>query len=107
MIAAGLAAFVCVGRRNPVQEVPGDGTIISEPLEADRSERERLVLHVADEEREEREDQYKCVCCGKLFKDTHTKTGEFYTAAQAYHMTEKKYGKAICIDCRKKEGIQS
>ncbi|MBQ2346972.1 MAG: hypothetical protein II388_01205 [Clostridia bacterium] len=61
----------------------------------------------ADEEREEREDQYKCVCCGKPFKDTHTKTGEFYTAAQAYHMTEKKYGRAICIDCRKKEGIQN
>lgn len=53
LIAAGLAAFVCVGRRNSVQKVPGDGTIVSEPLEADRSERERLVLHVADEEREE------------------------------------------------------
>ncbi|MBQ2106303.1 MAG: hypothetical protein II253_05230, partial [Lachnospiraceae bacterium] len=53
LIAAGLAAFVCVGRRNSVAGAPEDGTIVSEPLEADRSERERLVLHVADEEREE------------------------------------------------------
>lgn len=60
----------------------------------------------ADEERKEREDQYKCVCCGKPFEPS-TLNGKEYTAAQAYHMTEKKYGKAICIDCRKKEGIQS
>ena len=50
--------------------------------------------------------EYKCVSCGKLF-EPFTHNGKEYTAAQAYHMTEKKYGKAICIDCRKKEGIQS
>ena len=61
----------------------------------------------ADEEQKERENEYRCVSCGKLFKDTRTKDGQFYTAEQAYYMTEEKYGKAICIDCRKKEGIQS
>lgn len=50
--------------------------------------------------------EYKCVSCGKLF-EPFTHNGKEHTAAQAYHMTEKKYGKAICIDCRKKEGIQS
>lgn len=50
--------------------------------------------------------EYKCVSCGKPF-EPFTHNGKEYTAVQAYHMTEKKYGKAICIDCRKKEGIQS
>lgn len=49
---------------------------------------------------------YKCVSCGKEFKP-FTSNGKDYTAGQAYHITEKKYGRAICIDCRKKEGIQN
>lgn len=50
--------------------------------------------------------EYKCVCCGKPF-EPFTHNGKDYTAAQAYHIAEKKYGRAICIDCRKKEGIQN
>ena len=50
--------------------------------------------------------EYKCVSCGKEFKP-FTSNGKEYTAGQAYHITEKKYGRAICIDCRKKEGIQN
>ena len=61
----------------------------------------------ADEEQKERENRYRCVNCGKPFEDFQTKSGAFYTAAEAYHMTENKYGRAICIDCRKKEGIQN
>lgn len=49
--------------------------------------------------------QYNCVSCGQPFKP-FTSNGKEYTAGQAYHITEKKYGRAICINCRKKEGIQ-
>lgn len=49
--------------------------------------------------------QYNCVSCGQPFKP-FTAKGVEYTAGQAYHMAEKKYGRAICINCRKKEGLQ-
>lgn len=49
--------------------------------------------------------QYKCVSCGQEFKP-FTTNGKEYTAGQAFHMAEKKYGRAICINCRKKEGLQ-
>lgn len=48
---------------------------------------------------------YNCVSCGQPFKP-FTSNGKEYTAGQAFHMAERKYGKAICINCRKKEGIQ-
>lgn len=49
--------------------------------------------------------RYDCVSCGQPFKP-FTAKGVDYTAGQAYHMAETKYGRAICINCRKKEGIQ-
>lgn len=49
--------------------------------------------------------QYNCVSCGQPFKP-FTSNNKNYTAGQAFHMAERKYGKAICINCRKKEGIQ-
>lgn len=55
--------------------------------------------------RQTEQKQYNCVSCGQPFKP-FTSKGVEYTAGQAYHMTETKYGRAICINCRKKEGIQ-
>lgn len=56
-------------------------------------------------EQQTEQKQYNCVSCGQPFKP-FTSKGVEYTAGQAYHMTETKYGRAICINCRKKEGIQ-
>ena len=52
LIAVGLAAFVCVELRNREHERYEGAEATSEPLEADHSERDRLVLHVADVEHE-------------------------------------------------------
>ena len=49
--------------------------------------------------------QYNCVSCGQPFKP-FTTNGKDYTAGQAFHIAERKYGRAICLNCRKKEGIQ-
>lgn len=56
-------------------------------------------------EQQTEQKQYNCVSCGQPFKP-FTSNGKEYTAGQAYHITEKKYGRAICINCRKKEGLQ-
>lgn len=56
---------------------------------------------------QEQQKEYKCVGCGKLFEPFTSQKGVEYTAGQAYHMTERKYGKALCINCRKKEGLQA
>lgn len=45
--------------------------------------------------------QYCCVECGTPFKP-FTSKGVNYSAGQAYHICEKKYGKAICKACRDK-----
>ena len=46
------------------------------------------------------EKTYCCSNCGKPFQPfTARSTGKQFTAAQAYHMSEKKYGKALCGDC--------
>ena len=44
---------------------------------------------------------YCCVECGTPFKP-FTSKGVNYSAGQAYHICEKKYGKAICKACRDK-----
>lgn len=56
---------------------------------------------------QQQQKEYKCVGCGKLFEPFTSQKGVEYTAGQAYHMTERKYGKAMCINCRKKEGLQA
>lgn len=49
------------------------------------------------------EKQYCCVSCGKPFEAfTAKSTGKQYNAAQAYHMSENKYGKALCKECGSK-----
>ena len=45
--------------------------------------------------------QYCCVECGEPFKP-FTSKGVNYSAGQAYHICEKKYGKALCKACRDK-----
>ena len=57
--------------------------------------------------KQEQQKEYKCVGCGKLFEPFTSQKGVEYTAGQAYHMIERKYGKALCINCRKKEGLQA
>ena len=47
------------------------------------------------------EKEYKCQQCGKPF-EAFTSKGLTYSAGQTYHMCEKKYGKAICKECREK-----
>ena len=49
----------------------------------------------------EQKQEYKCQQCGKPF-EAFTSKGVTYSAGQAYHMCEKKYGKAICKECREK-----
>lgn len=49
--------------------------------------------------------EYKCAGCGKPFEAfTAKSTGKTYTAAQAFHMSENKYGgKALCKECGTRE----
>ncbi len=49
--------------------------------------------------------EYKCAGCGKPFESfTAQSNGKTYTAAQAFHMSEKKYGgKALCKKCGAEE----
>lgn len=48
--------------------------------------------------------EYKCICCGKPFEEFTAKSnGRTYSAAQAYHMSETKNGKALCRACVEKE----
>ena len=54
------------------------------------------------QEQPEPEKEYKCQQCGKPF-EAFTSKGVTYSAGQAYHMCEKRYGKAICKACREKE----
>lgn len=45
----------------------------------------------------EKPKEYCCVNCGKPFEAfTARSNGKQYTAAQAYHMSENKHGKALC-----------
>lgn len=54
------------------------------------------------------EKTYCCANCGKPFQPfTAKSTGQQYTAAQAYHMSEKKYGRALCGDCSGKSKNQN
>lgn len=47
---------------------------------------------------------YTCEDCGKEFSSfTAKSTGKTYTAGQAYHMSEKKYGRALCKECAQKQ----
>lgn len=44
--------------------------------------------------------EYCCTDCGKPFEAfTAKSTGKYYNAGQAYHMSEQKYGKALCREC--------
>lgn len=57
---------------------------------------------------QKQEKTYCCSNCGKPFQGfTARSTGQQYTAAQAYHMSEKKYGKALCGDCSGKSKNQN
>lgn len=49
--------------------------------------------------------QYNCIACGKPFEPITGKDGKAYTGAQVYHMSERKYGKPICADCAKEQGL--
>ena len=48
--------------------------------------------------------EYKCVDCGKPFKEFTDKNGKKWTAGQVYHMSQKSSadGKARCKECKKK-----
>lgn len=52
--------------------------------------------------------EYKCCDCGKKFDGFTGKDGKQYTAAQAYHISEKMNtdGKARCGECMKKAGTR-
>lgn len=72
------------------------------------------VLSIPTEETEDadattpepsRPKEYNCVACGKPFKPITGKDGKTYTGAQVYHMSERKYGKPICADCAKEQGL--
>lgn len=45
---------------------------------------------------------YNCVYCNNPFEPFVAKNGVTYTAAQAYHMSEKKYGRPLCKTCVQK-----
>ena len=46
-------------------------------------------------------EEYKCCECGKPFDEWINKEGKKFTAQQMYHISEKKNGKPLCIDCNK------
>lgn len=49
------------------------------------------------------EEQYCCTDCGKPFEPfTAKSTGRYYNAGQAYHISEQKYGRALCKQCGEK-----
>ncbi len=61
------------------------------------------------EQTEKQTKEYKCAYCGKPFEGFTAKSdGKFYSAGQAYHMSEKKYGgKAYCSKtCAEKAGAK-
>ena len=73
------------------------------------------VLSIPTEEMEDadattpepsRPKDYSCDHCGKPFSGITGKDGKQYTGAQVYHMTENKYGRALCSDCVKALGVQ-
>lgn len=45
---------------------------------------------------------YNCVYCNNPFEPFVAKNGVAYTAAQAYHMSERKYGRPLCKACVQK-----
>lgn len=49
---------------------------------------------------------YDCVACGKPFEGFTGKNGKTYTGPQAYHMSENKYGRALCSECVGKLGVK-
>lgn len=49
---------------------------------------------------------YECVACGKPFEGFTGKNGKSYTGAQAFHMSENKYGRALCSECVGKLGVK-
>lgn len=60
------------------------------------------------QEKPKEQKEYCCANCGKPFQPfTAKSTGQQYTAAQAYHMSEKKYGRALCGDCSGKSKNQN
>ena len=60
------------------------------------------------QEKPKEQKEYCCSNCGKPFEGfTAKSTGQKYTAAQAYHMSEKKYGRALCGDCSGKSKNQN
>ena len=45
-------------------------------------------------------EKHCCTECGKPFEAfTAKSTGQYFNAGQAYHLSEKKYGKALCKEC--------
>ena len=72
------------------------------------------VLSIPTEEMEDadaetpepsRPKEYNCVVCGKPFEGMTGKDGKTYTGAQVYHMSERKYGKPVCAECAKEQGL--
>lgn len=49
---------------------------------------------------------YDCVNCGKPFEGFTSKDGKTFTGPQVYHMSENKYGRALCPDCVKATNAQ-
>ena len=49
--------------------------------------------------------EYNCYACGKPFEGMVGKDGKSYTGAQVYHMRERRYGKPVCPDCVKEQGL--
>lgn len=49
--------------------------------------------------------EYNCYACGKPFEGMVGKDGKSYTGAQVYHMSERRYGKPVCPDCVKEQGL--
>lgn len=47
-------------------------------------------------------EEYVCVGCGKPFEDFSTKTNRYFSAQQAYHMSESKNGLPLCKECAEK-----
>lgn len=49
--------------------------------------------------------EYVCCGCGKPFEELTTKTNQYYSAQQVYHMAESKNGLPLCRECAEKARI--
>lgn len=47
-------------------------------------------------------EEYACVGCGKPFEEFSTKSNRYFSAQQAYHLSESKNGLPLCKECAEK-----